>query len=146
MGVQRQAMNRIFFYGLFMDAQLLRAQGYHPTLVGPAELPGFQIRIGERASLIPSPGATSFGMLMDLTDEEATGLYSAPDVRDYHPQEVHAMLLDDRSSHACLCYNLPAGKLGAGTNPGYAERLAALVLGLGFPAAYASEIASQGEP
>ncbi len=138
-------MSCIFFYGLFMDATLLREKGLHPTLVGPAELPGYQIHIGSRASLIPNPQSTSYGMLIDLPDEEATTLYSASDVSDYCPEIVKAILLNDRTLQTSLCYNLPADKLGAGTNSKYAEQLSALVLELGFPPAYASEITRRGD-
>lgn len=134
-------MRRIFFYGLFMDARLLRERGLHPALVGPAELPGHQIHIGKRASLIPNPGSTAFGMLIDLPDEEVTALYSAPDVSDYRPEKVRAVLLSDRAVQTAWCYNLPADQAGHGTNAEYAEKLSALVLELGFPPAYASEIA-----
>ena len=138
-------MSCIFFYGLFMDASLLREKGLHPTVLGPAELPGYQIRIGNRASLIPSPQSTSYGMLIDLPDEEATTLYSAPDVGDYCPDNVNAILLSDRTAQTAVCYNLPPDKLGAGTNSEYAEQLSALVLELGFPPAYASEITRRSD-
>ncbi len=138
-------MSCIFFYGLFMDASLLREKGLHPTVLGPAELPGFQIRIGNRASLIPSPQSTSYGMLIDLPDEEATTLYSAPDVSDYRPEHVSVILLKHRTIQTSLCYNLPAGKLEVGMIAEYAEQLSALVLQLGFPSAYASEITRRGD-
>jgi hypothetical protein len=138
-------MSCIFFYGLFMDPSLLREKRLHPTLVGPAELPDYQIHIGNRASLIPSPQSTSYGMLIDLPDEEVATLYSAPDVRDYRPDNVNAILLRDRTIQTSLCYNLPADKLGVGTNVKYAEQLSALVLELGFPSAYASEITKRGD-
>ncbi len=138
-------MSRIFFYGLFMDPSLLRGKGLHPTLVGPAELPGYRLHIGNRASLVPSPDATVYGMLIELPDEEATALYSAPDVRDYAPDQVNAVLLSDRSVQPSLCYNLPADKLGDGTNAAYAEQLSALVLELGFPPAYANAITGRGD-
>ncbi len=128
-----------------MDASLLREKGLHPTVLGPAELPGYQIRIGNRASLIPRPQSTSYGMLIDLPDEEVTTLYSAPDVSDYYPDKVNANLLSDHTIHTSMCYNLPPDKLGAGTNSEYAEQLSALVLELGFPPAYASEITKRGD-
>lgn len=137
-------MRRIFFYGLFMDVGLLRDKGLHPLPVGPAELPGYRIHIGDRASLIPSPGSTSYGMLIDLPNEEAATLYSAPDVRDYRPEDVDAILLSDRTVHRSSCYNLPAEGLGAGTNAEYAARLSALVLELGFPPGYAHRITRLG--
>ena len=138
-------MSCIFFYGLFMDATVLREKGLHPTLVGPAELPGYQIHIGNRASLIPNPRSTSYGMLIDLPDEEAIALYSAPDVSDYCPENVNAVLLNDRTIQPSLCYNLPAAKFGAGMNSEYAERLSVLVLELGLPSAYANDITKCGD-
>lgn len=133
-------MKRIFFYGLFMDVRLLRGKGLHPTVIGPAELRGYQMHIGNRASLVPEASSISYGMLMDLPDEEATALYSAPDLRDYCPEEVSATLSSDRTDRTSLCYNLPHDKLGAGKNSDYADQLSALVLELGFPPVYASEI------
>lgn len=137
-------MSRIFFYGLFMEPRLLRELGLHPALVGPAQLPGYQLRIGNRASLIPSPQSSVYGMLMELSDEEAMALYSAPDVSDYRPEEVHAVLLEGRTLLAARCYNLPADKLGEGKDAEYAEQLSALVLRLGFPAAYARQVLALG--
>jgi len=84
-------------------------------------------------------------MLIDLSDEEAATLYSAPDVCDYRPDNVRAILLKDRTIQTSLCYNLPADKLGAGTNAEYAERLSTLLLGFGFPPAYASQITRRGD-
>ena len=128
-----------------MDTDLLRDNGLHPTLVGPAELPGYQIHIGNRASLIPSPQSTSYGMLIHLPDEEAHTLYSAPDVSDYRPDSVDAILLKDRTVRTSLCYNLPTARLGAGRNAEYAEQLSTLVLKLGFSPAYASQITRRGD-
>lgn len=136
-------MKRIFFYGLFMDAGLLRDKGLHPTLIGPASLPGYQIRIGNRATLVPNPQSTSYGMLVDLPDEEADALYSAPDVCDYFADDVNVILLSDHIPRSSLCYNLPLDKLGAKTNSEYAEQLSALVLQLGFSPDYANEIMRQ---
>ena len=138
-------MIRIFFYGLFMDVSLLREKGLRPHLVGAAELSDYRIHVGNRATLIPRPGSTSYGMLIDLPDEDANELYSAPDVRDYCPDSVTAVLLSDRTTQPSLCYNLPADKLGVGMNSEYAERLSVLVLQLGFPPAYASEITRRGD-
>jgi hypothetical protein len=42
----------VFFYGLFMDAELLRAKGTAPGGIQQASVPGFALRIGQRATLI----------------------------------------------------------------------------------------------
>jgi len=133
-------MSRIFFYGLFMDAKLLEHMGFHPKLIGSAELRDFRISIGNRATLIPDPGSSCYGVVIDLPDEEASALYSKPDLSDYRPELVSAVLLHDHSIQPSSCYNLPREKLGAGTNADYSEKLAALVLELGFPSDYAHEI------
>ncbi len=137
-------MSCIFFYGLFMDSRLLQEKGFDPKIIGPAELPGYQIRIGNRATLIPSRHSVAYGMLIDLAEKDAIALYSAPDVRDYRPESVKTILLSDRSIRPSLCYNLPVEELGAGINHEYAERLSALVLELGFAPAYADEVERRG--
>jgi hypothetical protein len=68
----------IFFYGLFMDADLLRAKGVNPTNIRPASVPGFVLRIGQRATLLPNPNGLAHGILMQLTPAEIEQLYSEP--------------------------------------------------------------------
>ncbi len=136
-------MKRIFFYGLFMDANLLRESGLHPKVIGPAELPDFKIFIGNRATLMPSQGARSYGVVMELSDDETASLYSGQDVRDYRPESVVTILIDGRSVQESLCYNLPLDATGSEANVQYAEKLASLVLELGFSPAYADEISKQ---
>ena len=133
-------MSRIFFYGLFMDANLLRERGFHPEVVGRAELPGYRIHLGKRASLVAMAESTCYGFVIDLPEKEATALYSGPDVSDYQPESVKPVLLEDRTITPALCYNLAEDKLAAEPNREYAEQLSALVMELGFPPAYASDI------
>jgi hypothetical protein len=60
----------VFFYGLFMDDELLRAKGANPINIRPACVPGFVLRIGQRATLIRDPGACAYGLLMEFTHAE----------------------------------------------------------------------------
>ena len=73
----------VFFYGLFMDAGLLRAKGANPLNIRLACVPGYALRIGQRATLIESSQSRSFGMLMELTHDEIEQLYSEASVRAY---------------------------------------------------------------
>ena len=134
-------MSAVFFYGLFMDAALLREKGLHPICVGSAELSDYQIRIGSRATLVPSVGSAAFGVVMELTAEEAESLYSEPSVSDYRPETIRVQLIDGAGTIEAICYNLPPDFTDTGTNVAYAEQLSALVLKLGFAAPYADEIA-----
>ena len=135
---------RVFFYGLYMDSSLLEDMGFRPNVVGIAKLPDYQIHIGDRATLIPTAGSDSYGVLMDLPGEAASALYSRPEVAGYRAEPVDVILLDDGTSQRSWCYILPQEKLGSGTNTGYANKLAALVAELGLPLTYAHDISRFG--
>ena len=138
-------MSRIFFYGLFMDRSLLTEKGLQPEVVGPGVLHDYRIHIGERATLLPSPSSRAYGIVMELTDQEARALYSEPSVREYVPEQVQVELLDTGEAVDADCYNLPRELGLAGTNPAYATELSRLVEALRFDSAYAEEIAAFGE-
>ena len=135
-------VERIFFYGLFMDRSLLEGKGLGPNVVGPAVLPGYRLHIGQRATLLRSPSNRAYGVVMELEDAEARALYAEPSVREYVPEPVHAELLDTDEVVEASCYNLPADLGLAGTNPAYAAELSRLVSALGFDSAYVEEVAA----
>lgn len=132
--------SRIFFYGLYMDASLLEEIGLQPSMVGLAKLDDFELRIGDRATLVPAPGRSTYGVLLDLSPEDAEALYSRPEVSDYQPEVVDAILLSDTSKYSAVCYVLPEDDLSTEANVDYARKLAALVVKLGVPSEYAQEI------
>jgi hypothetical protein len=84
----------VFFYGLFMDADLLRSKGAGPVKIRPACAPGFALRIGERATLFRNPESRAYGILMELTHDEIDHLYSEASVRAYRPEAVLCELGD----------------------------------------------------
>lgn len=139
-------MSQIFFYGLFMDRSLLEEKGLHPEVVGTAMLANYRIHIGERATLLPSPKRRAFGVVMELSDEEARALYSEPSVREYQRERVQVELLDTNESTEADCYILPRESSQAGANPTYAAKLSQLVDALRFDSEYAREIAAFAEP
>jgi hypothetical protein len=125
---------KVFFYGLFMDAELLGAKGIKTDL-RPASLSGFQLRIGDRATLVPSAVDVVHGMIATLTHEEIERLYSEPSVREYRPEAVLARLGAGETVPA-LCFNLPDRPSPGERNPEYAAKLRALAERLGFPSDY----------
>ena len=138
-------MNRIFFYGLFMDQALLAEKGLHPETIGPAVLPGYRIHIGARATLVPSASSRAYGIVMALSEQEARALYSEPSVRAYERERVEVVLLADERVVEADCYNLPRESELSGANPAYATKLSRLVQALGLDPGYAREIAVFGE-
>jgi hypothetical protein len=128
-----------FFYGLFMDVDVLRQNGVEPASLRPAYVADFALRIGQRATLIPSAGARSYGMLVALTHAELQQLYGAPGLEHYRPEAVLATLADGTAQPA-LCYNLLDAPQPHERNPQYAMRLKEVLQRLGFPAEYVASI------
>jgi hypothetical protein len=129
----------VFFYGLFMDVELLRRQAVAPMHPRHAFVEGFTLRIGQRATLVPTAGARAYGMLMALRHREVAQLYAAPGLQHYLPEAVLAHTLEGHDVPA-LCYNLAEPPGAAERNPEYAAQLKALLQALGFPATHVASI------
>jgi len=129
----------VFFYGLFMDEELLRAKGVTPTELRPAVVRGFALRIGERATLVASDDHCVHGMLAALSRADLDRLYSEPSLRGYRPESVIANVPGGDAVPA-LCYNLIEPPSAEQHNPEYAARLRALADRLSFPADYVASI------
>jgi hypothetical protein len=129
----------VFFYGLFMDADLLRANGLHPANGRQACVSGMALRIGRRATLAPDPGKSVHGFVFGLSHAEVERLYAEPSVSAYRPEAVIAQLAD-RSCVPALCFNLPPSSETAEANPEYAEKLRTVASRLGLPTDYVAGI------
>lgn len=124
----------VFFYGLFMDAALLAKKGIKPRSAEVGYVDEFALRIGERATLVSSAGARSYGVMMNISSDQAEDLYSDKSVADYVPESVIVEFSGGRKAEA-KCYNLPVGKV-TGTNKIYAEALFAVASKRGLPESY----------
>jgi hypothetical protein len=129
----------VFFYGLFMDEALLRTKGAKSPNARVAHVPGFQLRIGKRATLVPNPAERAFGVVASLSHSELDGLYSEPSVQAYRPEAVLAHLLEGEVV-AALCFNLVEPPSEGEHNPEYAAALRALATRLQLPAEYVASI------
>jgi len=128
-----------FFYGLFMDARVLYQAGAKPSNLRRAHVADFALRIGKRATLVPSPGARAYGMVISLTHAELDRLYGAPDLETYRPEAVVAHTFEGEAIPA-LCYNLVQAPDQHERNPEYAVRLKSVLEGLGFPVEYVESV------
>lgn len=129
----------VFFYGLFMDEKLLEGKGVQPTDIRPAVIPGFALRIGARAALIPTPAGQVHGLLMKLSHADIERLYSEPSVRAYRVEPVLA-IANDGARVAALCYNLAAPPSPDERNAEYASKLRSLAQRVGLPSDYVASI------
>lgn len=128
-----------FFYGLFMDAEVLRQAGTKPSNFRRAYVTDFALRIGQRATLVPSPRARAYGMLISLTHAELERLYGLPGLEGYRPEAVVAHPSDSEAIPA-LCYNLVQAPEPHERNPEYATRLQRVLQDLGFPGEYVESV------
>ncbi len=128
-----------FFYGLFMDAALLRAKGIRARAPREGRLDDHVLAIGKRATLLSQPGRTVHGIVMALDERELTRLYSEPSVSEYRAQDVQ-VTLSDGNSIAARVYVLPPQLHDPAPNPEYAARLYDLARRLGLPDPYLQDI------
>jgi DNA-binding IclR family transcriptional regulator len=129
----------VFFYGLFMDKDLLQSKGVNPTNLRSASVAGFKLCIGNRATLVSSPSGRVFGLLASLSHADVERLYSEPSVSAYKPEAV-LVHLPHGEVLAALCFNLPEPPSADERSLEYASKLRALAKQLNFPAEYVASI------
>ena len=132
-------MADVFFYGLFMDQDLLRSKGLIPRRAEVAWADGVELVIGQRAALVPRRGARAYGVLMSLDIEGLQRLYADPTVSAYQPQTLQVHLRSGGTALA-VCYNLPALPPTADRDSGYADKLRAVAEKVGLPPEYVTSI------
>jgi hypothetical protein len=121
-----------------MDRHLLESKGIRPADVRLGMVPGFALRIGARAALVPAPAGQVHGLLMKLSHADIEKLYSEPSVQAYRPEPVLAVVRNGETV-AALCYNLP-GPPPDERNAEYAAKLRALAQRIGLPPDYVASI------
>lgn len=118
---------------------MLEGKGIRPTDIRIAAVPGYRLRIGARAALVPDPAAEVHGVLMKLSHGELDQLYSEAGVQAYRPEPILAVTRDG-ASVAALCYNLPEPQEAGERNVEYAAKLRALAAQIGLPSEYIASI------
>lgn len=130
----------VFFYGLFMDVNLLRSMGFEIKNPRTAVLQDYKLIIGQKASLLPNKGSKSYGILMQMAEKDLKRLYEQKDVAAYQPQ--HVVVNSSEEKVNAVCYLILADEI-RGRNSEYAKALWVLAKSLDFPKAYLQEIKSQ---
>ena len=134
----------VFFYGLFMDVNVLLRNGIKPSNLRRGYLNDYSLKIGNRASLIPCKNEKSYGIVMTINKDAIHNLYAEASVADYIPETVN-IITDTNDSIIATCYNLPSETL-TGTNDLYAISLYNLAKKEGFPDGYLKNIKLMGKP
>ncbi len=129
-----------FFYGSFINLDVLREVDFVPEAIVVARLPGYDIRIEPLANLVPVDGATAYGILVPATHGDLRRLYSQGWVGTYLPHAVLVTRVDGAFVPA-LCYIAPSPPPGPATAD-YVDRIVGPARGYGFPAWYIERLES----
>jgi cation transport regulator ChaC len=133
----------VFFYGSYMNVDVLAEAGLSRREFVVGRLSGFDIRIAPLANLVRSDQHGVYGLVTRATHDELSVLYRhASDVLGgtYLPHPVNVELADG-SLRAALCYL--GSVLGTGSpRADYVERIVAPARLFGFPAWYIARLVS----
>jgi hypothetical protein len=133
----------VFFYGSYMNPDVLREVQFDPGKLEPARLPGFDIVIAPRANLVRSDEHVVYGVCAQATHQELDRLYAH--ARNalgeiYLPEPVLVDLLDG-SLRPALCYLCPE-MAPRPAEAAYVERILGPAEKFGFPRWYVQRIQS----
>lgn len=130
-----------FFYGSFINLDVLKTVDYVPDRYEVAKLSGFDIRISPLANLVCSDQHCVYGIVATATHDELRRLYDY--ARDglggtYLPEPVLAETRDGNLRPA-LCYIAPAMEPRRPTND-YIDRIVGPARQYGFPDWYVARL------
>ncbi len=132
-----------FFYGLFMDGDILISNGIEVVKPRQGYADGFELVIGNRATLVARSGARSYGMVMSVTHTDINSLYSADGLQDYCPEALSVNLIGNGTANSALpaiCYNLLRRPAPEESNAEYAAKLRTALSKYEFPAEYIASV------
>lgn len=128
----------VFFYGSFINLDVLGEVGLVPENVRVAKLEGYDIRIQPLANLTPSEGDSVFGVVCRSTHADLDRLYRQTWVGTYLPHPVVVETMEGVQTPA-LCYLSPAREVAAADRR-YIDRIVGPAREYGFPAWYLERI------
>src|SRR5690348_9833639 len=130
----------IFFYGSFMNLDILRQTGFVPERHEVAKLHGFDIDIRPLATLVRSDQHCVYGIVAAGTQEQLHRLYGQDWVAAYLPEPVLVETLDGKW-RAAFCYIAPVGESRPATSV-YIDRIVEPAKRCGFPSWYIARLES----
>jgi hypothetical protein len=137
---------RVFFYGSYMNAGVLREVDLVPEGFEVARLDGYDIRIAPRANLVPSSEHCVYGVLAEATHAELARLYAhAKDVLGEH-YLPHPVLTQTAAGswYPALCYIAPS-MAAARPERAYVDRILQPAREFGFPEWYIRRLERERE-
>ena len=115
-------LNDVFFYGLYMDPEILRAKGVEPRNPRKAVVRGYRLKVGTMATLLRAGKSEAHGIVYALTHAEVKTLYSGGGLEAYVVESLAAET-ENKENIAVLCCNLMVPPEEGDSNPEYLEKL-----------------------
>lgn len=125
-------LHDVFFYGLYMDPHVLKQKGVEPRNPRIAKIENFELRVGNKATLLRASGKVAHGIIYSLTHGEIDALYWGAGLSEYASEALMATV--DGQSVPVLCCNLVEPPGSEESNGEYKQKLDDAMKKLGVPA------------
>jgi AIG2-like family len=129
---------KIFFYGSFMDLEILRTLGVVPQTFENAELKNWRITFSPMATLVRSERDSVYGAIAELSRTEVRKLYSRDDLKHYKPVDISVSTKRSKSVPAQVYISEP--QMGQKPSVEYLQRVIRAAESLGFPSVYLEKL------
>ena len=111
----------VFFYGLYMDEEILLKKGVKIRNQRKAYVKDFVLRVGKMATLLRAEKKEAHGLVYELTQKEIDILYKDSGLIEYVGEAI-LLHVDNKSITALVC-NLLVPPLKDDKNEVYVEKL-----------------------
>jgi len=98
-------LQEVFFYGLYMDEEILESKGITIRNKRSGVAKGYKLRIGNMATLLRVEQSKAYGMIYSLTHNEIYKLYEGSGLMNYISEAI-LVTTNDNKIIATLCCNL----------------------------------------
>jgi len=115
-------LQEVFFYGLYMDPEILKSKGVEPRNPRIAAVKGYKLRIGNMATLLRSENSEANGVVYSLTPADIDTLYSKSGLEMYVSEAI-MVTISTGETLATLTRNLLVPPEEHESNPEYREKL-----------------------
>ncbi len=105
----KNRLHKVFFYGLYMDEDILKSKGVKPREKMLARAKGYKLRIGNMATMLRDENSETYGIVYSLTYEEINKLYRDSGLNDYIAEAIMVETKDKKqiATLSCILLNPP---------------------------------------
>ncbi len=129
----KNRLNQVFFYGLYMDPEILKAKGVEPRNPRKSVAKDYRLRVGKMATLLREANAEAHGIVYELTHDELNTLYWGAGLEAYVAEALEVET-EGREKVVVLCCNLLVPPTEDESNPEYQGKLMQCMKKLGVRA------------